>query len=232
LPLLFRLSSPQRIYRCPAPFISKDEPLHQQAGCPHLDSEIGTSSKARPLSPTSHKAVAVASRVARGLQPHVQPSHKFGCTIFATVSSSIRWAIAPGAHISILRDRYLVESTTALPTSHKAVAAASRVKRGFSPASSHHKAAYRSAEGRSKARRAKRLIYCRCCRFCTCYCLCFSSLYLFFAFLAQKSHVKPRNHLTHSPSTISTWRISYHQTAILVIGIKKKTLGNRRGFRI
>jgi hypothetical protein len=39
---------------------------------------------------------------------------------------------------------------------HYAFALGSEVERGFSPAFSYPEAAYRSAEGRSKARRAKR----------------------------------------------------------------------------
>jgi hypothetical protein len=39
---------------------------------------------------------------------------------------------------------------------------------------------------------------------------------------AQKSHVKPPNHLTHYPTTTSTWHFSSPQTAILDIEIKNK----------
>jgi hypothetical protein len=42
-------------------------------------------------------------------------------------------------------------------------------------------------------------------------------LHLFFAFSAQKSHVKPQNYLTHYQSTTSTWHFSYVQPAILDI---------------
>jgi hypothetical protein len=46
-------------------------------------------------------------------------------------------------------------------------------------------------------------------------------LHLFFAFFAPKTHVKSINHLTHYQSTISEWRMSYLQTAIL--NIENKT---------
>ena len=62
-----------------------------------------------------------------------------------------------------------------------------QVELGFSPASSLAATRpYRSAEGWSEAQRAKRLSH----RRCFCRCIYFSS------FLAQKSHVKPQNHLT------------------------------------
>jgi hypothetical protein len=48
------------------------------------------------------------------------------------------------------------------------------------------------------------------------------SLYLFFAFLAQKTHVKPLNRLTLSPSSTYIWRMRYPQSAIIKIGIKKE----------
>ena len=44
---------------------------------------------------------------------------------------------------------------------------------------------------------------------------------LFFAFSAQKTHVKPQNHLSHSQSTTSAWHFSYTQPAILKIGVKR-----------
>jgi hypothetical protein len=40
---------------------------------------------------------------------------------------------------------------------------------------------------------------------------------LFFAFSAQKPHVKPQNHLNPIPATTSTWRISSVPFAILDI---------------
>jgi hypothetical protein len=39
--------------------------------------------------------------------------------------------------------------------------------------------------------------------------------------LAQKSHVKLPNHLTHYQPTTSAWHVSYLQSAILDIEIKK-----------
>jgi hypothetical protein len=45
----------------------------------------------------------------------------------------------------------------------------------------------------------------------------FLPLHLIFAFSAQKTHVKPQNHLTHYQPTTSAWRISYTPTAILDI---------------
>ena len=44
--------------------------------------------------------------------------------------------------------------------------------------------------------------------------------YFSFAISAQKSHVKPRNHLTPCTSVISALKFSYIQTAILDIEIK------------
>ena len=46
-------------------------------------------------------------------------------------------------------------------------------------------------------------------------------------FSAQKSHVKPRNHLTLYHPTISVWHVSYIQTAILDIYRSKKGPGIR-----
>jgi len=40
-------------------------------------------------------------------------------------------------------------------------------------------------------------------------------LFYFFAFLAQKSHVKPRNHLNQTNKTRWSWHVSYVQSAIL-----------------
>jgi hypothetical protein len=45
---------------------------------------------------------------------------------------------------------------------------------------------------------------------------------IFFAFSAQKTHVKSQNHLTIDQSARSAWRISYVQTAILDIEIEKQ----------
>jgi hypothetical protein len=39
-------------------------------------------------------------------------------------------------------------------------------------------------------------------------------------FSAQKSHVKPKNHLSQYRTTTSEWHFSYAQTAILDIEIK------------
>jgi hypothetical protein len=55
--------------------------------------------------------------------------------------------------------------------------------------------------------------YCLC--FCSCSCSYFPS------FSAQKSHVKPLNHLTHCHSTTSAWHVSYAQPAILDIDRKQ-----------
>jgi hypothetical protein len=47
-------------------------------------------------------------------------------------------------------------------------------------------------------------------------------LHLFFAFSAQKTHVKAHIPLTPYHTTTSIWRISYPQPAIMDIEIKKK----------
>jgi hypothetical protein len=47
-------------------------------------------------------------------------------------------------------------------------------------------------------------------------------LHLFFAFSAQKTHVKPHIPLTPYQTTTSIWRISFPQPAIMDIEIKKK----------
>jgi hypothetical protein len=53
----------------------------------------------------------------------------------------------------------------------------------------------------------------------------------FLAFSAQKSHVKPQNHLSpHSPTT-SAWHFSYAQPDIIETGIKKSP-GQSRGFTL
>jgi hypothetical protein len=46
--------------------------------------------------------------------------------------------------------------------------------------------------------------------------------FYFFAFLAKKSHVKPQNDLTHSPTSTYIWHFSSTQPAILDIEIKKE----------
>jgi hypothetical protein len=49
----------------------------------------------------------------------------------------------------------------------------------------------------------------------------FCSPNYFSPFFAQKSHVKPPNHLTLASSTTSAWHFSYIQPAIIEIGIKE-----------
>jgi len=41
-------------------------------------------------------------------------------------------------------------------------------------------------------------------------------------FSAQKSHVKPQNHLTLSNQATYSWRISYAEPDIIKVGIKQK----------
>src|SRR5882757_9403667 len=53
-------------------------------------------------------------------------------------------------------------------------------------------------------------------------CCCFLLLHLFFAFSAQKSHVKSQNHLTPSNKTRSSLKFSYPQTAIIKTVEKNK----------
>jgi hypothetical protein len=57
-------------------------------------------------------------------------------------------------------------------------------------------------------------------------------LHFFSAFSAQKSHVKPPNHLTPSIQRKSSWRISSNPTVILKIEIRKSPSANRQGPRI
>jgi hypothetical protein len=53
--------------------------------------------------------------------------------------------------------------------------------------------------------------------------LLFSSpSHLFFAFLAQKTHVKSHIPLTHFQSATSIWRISLHQSGTIKVEIKQK----------
>jgi hypothetical protein len=49
----------------------------------------------------------------------------------------------------------------------------------------------------------------------------FAPIFLF-SFSAHKSHVKPQNRLTHGAPTTSVWHVSYLETAILNIEIKKE----------
>jgi hypothetical protein len=50
----------------------------------------------------------------------------------------------------------------------------------------------------------------------------FIRLQLFYSKTAQKTHVKPRNNLTHSQPTTSIWHFSYAQLAILDTQIEKE----------
>jgi len=45
----------------------------------------------------------------------------------------------------------------------------------------------------------------------------FAVAFYFCVFSAQKTHVKPPNHLIHYHPTTSTWHFSYTQTGILDI---------------
>jgi hypothetical protein len=64
---------------------------------------------------------------------------------------------------------------------------------------------FRSAEGWGEARRGEATDF-----------IAFAFAFIFsFAFSAQKSRVKPQNHLNHTNETRSTWHVSYPQTAIL-----------------
>jgi hypothetical protein len=79
------------------------------------------------------------------------------------------------------------------------------LERGFQPrVDASREAAYRSAEGWSEARRAKRLNL-----------LPLFAVVFISAFSAQKTHVKPQNHLNHSNKTRSSWHVSSPQFAIL-----------------
>jgi hypothetical protein len=57
-------------------------------------------------------------------------------------------------------------------------------------------------------------------------------LQFFWLFSAQKSHVKPTDHLTLYQSATSVWRIPPAQSGIIEIEVKERALAKRRGFAV
>jgi len=91
---------------------------------------------------------------------------------------------------------------------------------GFSPASKTSRASgLQSAEGRSAVQSPERSRGDYFIAFVFCCCI------YFLPFSAQKSHVKPQNHLTPSPPATSAWHVSYTQPAILDIDQKQASPG-------